>query len=160
MRTLTEAAANGLQITRTETRNAIFLPQQLRVRGSIDSELRHRGIFAVPVYKVVLTLEGEFTRPSFSELGLEPAAVAWERTQLAIGISDARAIQQETAVTWNGKPVSFLPGTGAFTDVGMGIHGVVGTHGVQRAQFSFPSHSMEALAFTCTFRQNTRRTTV
>ena len=95
----TEAAAGGQQITRTETRNAIFLPQQLRVRGSVDTELRHRGIFSVPVYKLGLTLEGEFTRPSFSELGLEPAAVAWERAQLAIGISDARAIQQETAVS-------------------------------------------------------------
>ena len=153
----TEASASGLPITRTETRNAIFLPQQLRVRGSIDSELRHRGIFSVPVYKVVLTLEGEFTRPSFSELGLEPAAVAWDRAQLAIGISDARAIQQETAVTWNGKPVSFLPGTGAFTDVGTGIHAVVGfADGVQRAQFSFPLSLNGSIGVYLTpFAQNT-----
>jgi len=153
----TEASASGLQITRTETRNAIFLPQQLRVRGSIDSELRHRGIFSVPVYKVGLTLEGEFTRPSFSELGLDPAAVAWERAQLAIGISDARAIQQETAVTWNGKSVSFLPGTGAFTDGGTGIHAVVGlADGVQRAKFSFPLSLNGSLGVYLTpFAQNT-----
>ncbi|MGH9893646.1 MAG: inner membrane CreD family protein, partial [bacterium] len=135
----TEASAGGQQITRTETRNAIFLPQELWVRGSIDSELRSRGIFSVPVYKLGLTLEGEFARPSFSELGLQPASVAWERAHLAIGISDARAIQQETAVTWNDKTVSFLPGTGAFTDGGTGIHAVVGlADGVQRVQFSFP----------------------
>src|SRR4030095_14811810 len=135
----TETSASGLQITRTATRHAIVLPERPRVRGSIDAELRHRGIFSIPVYKVGLTLEGEFTRPSFAELGLEPAGVAWERAQLAIGISDARAIQQETAVTWNGKPVSFLPGTGAFTDGGTGIHAVVGlANGGQRAQFSFP----------------------
>jgi len=129
----TETSASGLQITRTETRNAIFLPQQLRVRGSIDSELRHRGIFSVPVYKAALMLEGEFTRPSFADLGLEPAAVAWERAQLAVGVSDARTIQQETAVTWNGKLVSFLPGSGAFADGGTGIHAVVGlADGMQR----------------------------
>jgi inner membrane protein len=153
----TETSASGLQITRTETRNAIFLPQQLRVRGSIDSELRHRGIFAVPVYKVGLTLEGEFTRPSFAELGLEPAAVAWDRAQLAIGISDARAIQHETAVTWNGKPVSFLPGSGAFTDGGTGIHAVVGlADGVQRAQFSFALSLNGSLGVYLTpFGQNT-----
>jgi len=147
----TEAAAGGQQITRTETRNAIFLPQQLRVRGSVDTELRHRGIFSVPVYKLGLTLEGEFTRPSFSELGLEPAAVAWERAQLAIGISDARAIQQETAASWNGKPVSFLPGTGGFTDGGTGIHAVVGfADGVQRAHFSFPLSLNGSLGFYLT----------
>ena len=153
----TETSASGLQITRTETRNAIFLPEQLRVRGSIDAELRHRGIFSIPVYKVGLTLEGEFTRPSFAELGLEPAGVAWERAQLAIGISDARAIQQESAVTWNGKPVSFLPGTGAFTDGGTGIHAVVGlANGGQRAQFSFPLSLNGSLGVYLTpFAQNT-----
>jgi inner membrane protein len=153
----TETSASGLQITRTETRNAIFLPEQLRVRGSIDAELRHRGIFSIPVYKVGLTLEGEFTRPSFAELGLEPAGVAWNRAQLAIGISDARAIQQETAVTWNGKPVSFLPGTGAFTDGGTGIHAVVGlANGGQRAQFSFPLSLNGSLGVYLTpFAQNT-----
>ena len=153
----TETSASGVQITRTETRNAIFLPDQVRVRGSIDAELRHRGIFSIPVYKVGLTLEGEFTRPSFAELGLEPAGVAWERAQLAIGISDARAIQQETAVTWNGKPVSFLPGTGAFTDGGTGIHAVVGlANGGQRAQFSFPLSLNGSLGVYLTpFAQNT-----
>src|SRR5262245_11477992 len=153
----TETSASGLQITRTETRNAIFLPEQLRGRGSIDAELRRRGIFSIPVYKVRLTLEGEFTRPSFAELGLEPAGVAWERAQLAIGISDARAIQQETAVTWNGKPVSFLPGTGAFTDGGTGIHAVVGlANGGQRAQFSFPLSLNGSLGVYLTpFAQNT-----
>ena len=135
----TEASAGGPQITRTETRNAIFLPEQLHARGSIDSEIRNRGIFTVPVYRLGLTVEGEFARPSFSELGVEPAAVAWERAHLAIGISDARAIQEETAVSWNDKQVSFLPGTGAFTDGGTGIHAVVGvTDAAQRFKFSFP----------------------
>jgi inner membrane protein len=105
----------------------------------MDSEIRNRGIFAVPVYKLSLTIEGEFARPSFSELGIEPAAVAWERTYLAVGISDARAIQEETTVSWNDKRVSFLPGTGAFTDAGTGIHAVVGvTDATQRFKFSFP----------------------
>ena len=135
----TETSAGGQQITRTETRNAIFLPEQLRARGSIDSEIRSRGIFTVPVYKLGLMLEGEFARPSFRELGIEPAAVAWERAHLAIGISDVRAIQEETAVSWNERQVSFLPGTGAFTDGGTGIHAVVGVaDAAQRFKFSFP----------------------
>ena len=153
----TEAPAGGQQITRTETRNAIVLPQQLRVRGSIDAELRSRGIFSVPVYRLGLTLEGEFARPTFSELGIEPAAVVWERAYLAVGISDARAIQDETTVTWNDKTISFLPGTGAFTDGGTGIHAVVGlADGVQRVQFSFPLSLNGSLGVYLTpFAQNT-----
>ena len=135
----TEASTGGQPITRTETRNAIFLPENLYVRGSIDTEIRNRGIFSVPVYTLGLRVEGEFARPSFSDLAVEPAAVAWERAHLAIGISDARAIQEETAVLWNGEQVSFLPGTGAFTDGGTGIHAVVGVvDAMQRFKFSFP----------------------
>ena len=135
----TEAGAGGQEVARTEVRNAIFLPERLHTRGSTDSETRSRGIFSVPVYRLGLTVEGEFARPSFSELGVEPAAVNWERAYLAVGISDARAIQEETAVSWNGERTSFLPGTGAFMDGIAGIHAAVGvTDATERFKFSFP----------------------
>jgi inner membrane protein len=135
----TEATSGGGQVARSETRHAIFLPQQLRANGVIDSEIRSRGIFAVPVYRLRLTVEGEFARPNVSELGIDPSAVAWSRAQLAVGVSDIRAIQQETAVSWNGQSISFLPGTGAFADAGPGIHAVVGVReDAERFAFSFP----------------------
>lgn len=134
----TETQPGGQQITRTAHRNAIFLPERLEARGSIATETRSRGIFSVPVYKLGLTMEGQFSRPSFSDLGVEPAAIASERAQLAVGISDPRAIQTETAVSWNGRQVPFLPGTGDFADSQTGIHAVVGMDGTQRFEFSFP----------------------
>jgi inner membrane protein len=153
----TETTAVGQQIARSETRNAIFLPEQLHVRGSIDSEIRNRGIFSIPVYRLALTVEGEFSRPAFSELGVEPAAVAWERARLAIGVPDARAIQEATAVSWNGKQEPFLPGTGAFTNGGSGIHAVVGVaEATQRFKFSFPLSLNGSLGVYLTpFAQNT-----
>jgi inner membrane protein len=41
----TEASTGGQPITRTEARNAIFLPERLEAHGTIDSEIRSRGIF-------------------------------------------------------------------------------------------------------------------
>jgi inner membrane protein len=135
----TEEEAGGRQVTRTEPRNAVFLPERLQVRGSIDTETRYRGIFSVPVYTLAVTVEGEFARPRFADLGIEPAAVAWDRAELALGVSDARAIQEETAVAWNGAQVPFLPGTGLFTDSTTGIHAVVGVaEGTERFTFSLP----------------------
>ncbi len=135
----TEAAAGGQEVTRSEVRNAIFLPERLHARGSIDTETRRRGIFSVPVYRLDLTVEGEFGRPSFSKLGVEPAEVDWDRAYLAVGISDARAIQKETSVSWNSRRMSFLPGTGAFLDGIAGIHSVVGVaDAIERFDFSFP----------------------
>jgi inner membrane protein len=135
----TEAAAGGQQITRSETRNAIILPEQLRVRGTMDSEVRHRGIFSVPVYKLGLVMEGEFTRPALAELGIQPGAVDWKRAHLAVGISDARTIQESAALSWGDQRVGFLPGTGGFTEAGAGIHGPVEmTDAVRQVKFSFP----------------------
>jgi inner membrane protein len=123
----TEISSNGQRVVHTEDRNAIFLPERLLVRGTINSETRTRGIFAIPVYGLHLTLEGEFGRPSFSELGVEPSAVAWDHAQLCVGISDVRAIQEQPSLSWNGNEVALLPGTGGFTDISAGIHAVVGS---------------------------------
>jgi inner membrane protein len=135
----TEFPTGGKPIPRTEPRKAIFLPEGLRVRGSLASEIRSRGIFSIPVYQATTTIDGEFARPDFSELGIESSDVAWDRAELAIGITDARAIQAATAVSWNAEQVPFLPGTGGFLDSPTGIHAVVSLAGAtQRFEFSFP----------------------
>lgn len=135
----TEVAEGGRTVDRSETRNAFFLPEQLKIRGDLRSELRHRGIFTVPVYRLGLDVEGEFAHPRLAELGIKASDVDWSRAQLAVGISDARAIQQGTSVTWNGQRSDFLPGTGGFTDGGTGIHAPVAlTDATQSVKFSFP----------------------
>lgn len=121
----TERTAEGQTVTRTAERTAVFLPERLEVRGRIETETLNRGIFSIPVYRLRAVVEGEFRRPRFSELGADVAAVDWDRARLAVGISDARAIQEETAVTWNGGRVAFLPGTSGLDDLGGGIHALV-----------------------------------
>ena len=105
----------------------------------MDSEIRSRGIFDVPVYRLDLKFEGEFERPSFAGLGVEPEVVHWERAHLAVGISDVRAIREETAVEWSGTKIPFLPGIGEFAEGGPGIRADVGVAGSSdRLAFSFP----------------------
>ena len=134
----TETGANGQQITRTETRHAFLLPDSLTIRGTLDSEVRNRGIFSVPVYRVALAVEGSFDRPRLAELGIDPASADWRRAHVAVGVADARAIQEATSITWNGAPKPFLPGTGGFSDAATGIHAVVGADTAGRTGFSFP----------------------
>ena len=132
-------ASGSSQVVRTETRHAIFLPEQLRIRGTMRSEVRRRGIFSVPVYTLPLEIEGEFARPSFQELGVDASAVDWSRVHVAMGISDARAIQRQTTLTWNDTRSDFLPGTRGFTDAGSGIHAPVAmSAATDRVRFAFP----------------------
>jgi inner membrane protein len=135
----TVAAEGGRPVARSETRNAIFLPTQLRIRETLDSEIRHRGIFSVPVYKLDAVIEGELAPLKLSELGIQASDVDWSRAHLAVGIADARAIQQATTLSWNDQRTGFLPGTGGFTEGGTGIHAPVQiTAGSPPVKFSFP----------------------
>jgi inner membrane protein len=135
----TETGTGGQRTVHTQGRIAILLPDRLQIDGALTSEVRHRGIFSVPVYRLAARLEGEFAQPDLQELGIDPAAVDWERAHLAVGISDARAIQEEATVTWNGEAASFLPGTGGFGEDSKGIHAPVRvTPAGGRYAFSLP----------------------
>jgi inner membrane protein len=155
---IVERASDGELTSRVESRAAVFLPDRLAVRGDIDSATRTRGIFSVPVFTLEATVEGAFTRPDFTGLGIEPDFVSWDRAQLAIGISDARAIQRETAVRWNGEEVRFQAGDGGFSDGGGGaIHAPVSlAAGVERYEFSLPLALNGSVgAYFTPFGQNT-----
>jgi len=134
----TETTPAG-EVSRTGVRNAVFLPRQLTTRGRIDVESRSRGIFKVPVYGLTVTVEGEFGQPNLSELGIDPAAVSWDRAHLAVGISDVRAIREQSTLLWNGRQASFMPGVGGFADGRSGVHApVVAGPADSSFKFSFP----------------------
>jgi inner membrane protein len=126
-------------VTHTTKKTAIVLPEQLTIHGTMKSEIRRRGIFAVPVYRLELRVEGEFARPHLDELGVSPNDIDWARAQVAVGVSDARAIQQATALVWNDQRIDFLPGAGGFADVATGIHAPAPIGDTtRRIRFSFP----------------------
>jgi len=135
-----EIGAKGQQVVRTEVRYATLLPERLQTRGKIESEVRYRGIFSIPVYRIKLDVEGEFLQPNFSSWEIEPTNVIWDRAQLLIEISDPRAIQTQTNLTWNGQQAAFLPGIGDFDGIaGTGIHvSLKNQLQGKRFPFSFP----------------------
>jgi inner membrane protein len=124
--TWTENNKGGQSVERTGFRYASFLPDELKVVASATSEIRKRGIFEVPVYRLDLDVSGRFAPPDPSKLELNPGSMAWDRAQLVIGISDTRAIQQATNLAWDGRTIPFGPGTGGQQVLVDGIHAVVG----------------------------------
>jgi inner membrane protein len=135
----TEPGERDATVVRTRERVATFLPEALAVRGHLTSERRARGIFSVPVYRARLAVEGRFAPPSFAAWGASPDDVLWERARLALGIADARAIQEAAALSWNGEPVDFEPGAGGLAGVEAGMQAPLGRRAAGEAlRFSFP----------------------
>jgi inner membrane protein len=130
---------DGKTTVRTVQRLGHFLPAELQVEGRIHGEIRARGIFEVPVYRMSLRIEGRFERPDLSDWLVAPEDILWDRAQLAVAIADARAIQEPTALQWNGAPIEFAAGTGDFFSGESGIHASLKGHLTEKSfQFSFP----------------------
>jgi inner membrane protein len=120
-----ETDAKGVPRTHETARHAVFLPDRLAIRGDVASEVRERGIFAVPVYHAKLELAGEIRIPDLTALGIDSALVDWKHAELSVGISDVRAIRDSAPLVWRGRSVELLPDAGRFGEAGSGIHAVV-----------------------------------
>lgn len=106
----------------SEVEYASFLPELLKISGSIKSELRYRGIFEVPVYKMSVDVRGKFTRPDFSDWTISSDDVLWDRAFLSVHVSDAQAMTKSSRLSWNNKPLDFLPSAGGAEGSKQGIH--------------------------------------
>jgi inner membrane protein len=80
---------------------AYFLPETLQVDGTVDPELRSRGIYSTVVYNSKLRLTGEF-RPDFGAAKIGAERIEWDKAVLLLGISDLHGIRAVTAVAQAG----------------------------------------------------------
>jgi len=112
----------GAKQTATDTKQAVFLPSDFKASSNLVNETRHRGIFEVPLYQSIVALEGQFSKPDFQIWGIKDDNVLWEKARLVVMVSDARAIQKQALVDWNGKDYYFAPGTDEVTSNHEGYH--------------------------------------
>jgi inner membrane protein len=103
-------------IKRVRQSLAHFLPEHLSIRGQLDTQMRYRGIYEVPVYTADLKLSGRFAPPDIARLGIDPRDVDWDEAFLSVAIADARGIKE---------PMSLRSdvGDGIFEPGGVKVHG-------------------------------------
>jgi inner membrane protein len=95
------------------TQLAHFLPEAIKLDGRLSPELRKRGIYEVPVYRVEnLHGSGSFLKPSFMEWRVAPNDILWDQAYLSLGISDVRGIRKEVRMVWANRALLLSPGGG------------------------------------------------
>lgn len=97
-------------IERVRQSQAHFLPEHLTVRGELDTEMRYRGIYEVPVYTANLNFSGRFAPPDIAKLGIDRHDVEWEEAYLSVAISDARGIKDAMSLRSDMGEGTFEPG--------------------------------------------------
>ncbi len=101
------------EITReiTVQDNLFIMAKQVQINSNLESSIRYRGIYAVPVYNNRLQVTGEFdTQPMLDLIAAHPdKKIHWDKPQLSVLVSDQRGIATPPQLKWNDAQIAFKP---------------------------------------------------
>jgi inner membrane protein len=89
---------------------ATFLPEQLKVSGTLIPEKRYRSIFTIMVYEGDLQMQGNFAPLNLATLNLDKKDLLLDEAYLCLGLSDFRGIKNALHIKWNDTTYDFNAG--------------------------------------------------
>jgi inner membrane protein len=104
------------------TRYAHFLPDDLQIEGTMQPELRSRGIHEVVLYRSRLRLRGRFPQPDPTDLGVPAASVRPADAFVSIGITDMTGVDRAVRLRWADSTVAAEPGIPTTDVFQSGVH--------------------------------------
>lgn len=115
-----------------------FLPELFTVNGTLQTELRARGIYQARLYHATNKITGHFDLPANWGISEGLADFRFETPYLALGISDIRGIENALTLSFNGQAIKFAPGSKAEL-LGDGVHAMLPltASAALRAEFAF-----------------------
>ncbi|MFN2508275.1 MAG: cell envelope integrity protein CreD [Chthoniobacterales bacterium] len=118
---------------------AYFLPEQLKVKGDVQTQLLHRGIYDAAVFRAQVSLSGRFAVPDFAALKIELKDAVWSDAFVTIAVGDLRGTREGLVLDWGGAKRALLPGS-QLPGYTTGATGTLGIDGpiVAPVEFSIP----------------------
>lgn len=93
--------------------NLYLIPKKLTITSQLDSSMRHRGIYGIPVYSNAMAVKGEFNFQAMVEL-LEHnkgKKILWGKPHLSVLVTDQRGIAAPPSLKWDNESIAFQPGS-------------------------------------------------
>ncbi len=103
VRQITTADKRIVERIDTTISEAYFLPHELNIKGELNPQNLHRGIFDVVVYHSSIMMDGYFEKPNIEALGLKNQDMLWSEAYLINGLSDLRGIGENPQIKWNNQ---------------------------------------------------------
>jgi inner membrane protein len=128
---------SGEKDYRTISRNARFLPEEMLIEGTMEPEVRYRGIYRVVTYRAKLHVTGHFAGIAIPVSGISPDAMAGANARVEIGIPDMRGINQDILIHWGDTVLQVIPGIPGNEIAGSGVHSEVPVSFNTTRSFSF-----------------------
>lgn len=128
-------------VKRAVSKRLLVFPDDLQVKGTVDTDQRYRGIHKVLVYSGQHAISGDFVLPTLASFEREKpdSRITPGKPFVALTIEDVRGIRNIPKITWNGTAVEFTQGAdlAAFKN---GLHAPVDIGDLRQAanvNFSF-----------------------
>jgi inner membrane protein len=106
----------------TITKYAHFLPENLKVTGTVEPEVRYRGIYKVVTYRTKLHVTGNFSAIDPAILNIDKENIEGKKAWVEIGIPDMRGINQNILFTWGDSMQTVIPGIPSAEISESGVH--------------------------------------
>lgn len=138
---------SGKQVTlekRSVQRRHIVFPNDLKVKGTVDTDRRYRGIHEVLVYSGQFGFAGDFDVPSAGELKSKypNSVLAFGQPFVSVHVGDVRGLRNSPVLQMDGVKADFQQGT-SLRAYRSGLHAplpALDPGAVRRAKFSFSVH--------------------
>lgn len=117
-------------------KTAYFLPDQLKINGKLMPEIRHRSLYEVTLYRSDITLSGSFDKLNLAALQIAPENVLWNEVHLAVGLDDARGLEDEVSLEWNDSQLKLEAGVPANDVLSSGLNVAVACGSEQSHAFN------------------------
>jgi inner membrane protein len=93
-----------------ETQYAHFLPDDLKISGTVNPEKRYRGIYVVVLYNARLKVSGNFKGLPLDALNIGAGDYQFENAVVTMGIPDMKGINENISIKINDTAYNFNPG--------------------------------------------------
>lgn len=100
--------ANHVMV-RQSVQNAYLLPENLKIKGLIETQTRHRGIYEVGLYNTNLDITGNFNRADLAKLQIDTANLMLDKARLIFGISDLKGLKASPAIKIQNQTITVEP---------------------------------------------------
>lgn len=110
-------------VQQMQERRAVFLPEELNIRGNGASGVLSRSIFDVNVYTASLAIEGSFGVPDVTSVDPNAVAVRWRDATFALALNDVAGLKEAATLKINEQDVvAFSPSLGVPGTYMNGMH--------------------------------------
>lgn len=93
--------------TQEVVKYAYFFPSELTIDSDINPNEKERGIYKTAVYQSSIEMHGSFNQPDFSEEGIKPEDILWNKAKFIIETSNLKGVNELVAIKINKNSYPF-----------------------------------------------------